>query len=228
MQPYLFPYIGYWQLISTVDAFVIYDNVKYTKQGWINRNRILVGRKDYLFTVPLKKDSDSLDVCQRRLAESFAQDSASLVSRIESAYGNASNFQDTIELVSRCFRFDDPNLFNFIYYSVTQVCEYLGISTPIVKSSTISTGNGLKKEHRVMAICKALGATEYINPIGGMELYNREEFKLEGLNLVFLKSKDISYKQFDNEFVPWLSIIDVMMFNPKDRISEMLNEFDLV
>ena len=82
MQPYFFPYIGYFQLIKSVDEFVIYDNIQYTKKGWINRNRILVNGTDYLISLPLKKDSDYLNVVDRQLAESWEKDRTKLLTLI--------------------------------------------------------------------------------------------------------------------------------------------------
>ncbi len=78
MQPYFFPYIGYFQLINTVDEFVVYDNIEFTKKGWINRNRILVNGKDEYITLPIKKDSDFLHVKDRFLAETWSKDSAKM------------------------------------------------------------------------------------------------------------------------------------------------------
>lgn len=228
MQPYFLPYIGYWQLINAVDAFVIYDNIKYTKKGWINRNRILVEGKDYLFTLPIKKDSDYLNVDQRQLSDTFAQDSLKLIRKIESAYEKAPYFQQVMRVVKSCLHYGDRNLFSFIGNSVAQVCEYLGIHTPIVKSSLVRIDDGLKKEYKVEAICNALGATDYVNPIGGIELYDKEDFHLKGLNLMFLKTGDVKYKQFTEQFVPSLSIIDVMMFNSIEAIHDMLNQYELI
>jgi hypothetical protein len=113
--------------------------------------------------------------------------------------------------------------------AIKLVSSELGITTTFKKSSEhFSNSLVLKGSDRLIEICKATNSKTYINPIGGIELYDKEEFETEGLNLFFLKSKPIEYKQFNNEFVPGLSIIDVMMFNSKAEIREMLNQYELV
>jgi len=228
MQPYLFPYIGYFQLINVVDKFVVYDDIKYTKKGWINRNRILVNGKDQLFTLPLKKDSDFLDVCQRKLADNFGVERRKILNRIDAAYRKAPYFEEVFSIISDCMLYDEKNLFNFIYYSIKKVTDYLGIETKLVISSEIGMKERLKGEARVISICKKLGANHYINAIGGVELYNKDNFLKENIKLNFIKSDIIEYKQFDNAFIPSLSIIDVMMFNSREEIAKMLNSYTLI
>lgn len=120
------------------------------------------------------------------------------------------------------------NLFDFIRNSLVEVKDYLGIDTPLITSSTLPVDRALKGKHKVLEICAQLGADEYINPIGGVELYNKVEFNQNGVELKFLKANDnITYKQFDNEFVPWLSILDVMMFNTVEQIQKFLKQYIL-
>jgi hypothetical protein len=222
MQPYFFPYIGYFQLINAVDEFVVYDNIEFTKKGWINRNRILVNGQDAYITLPLKKDSDYLDVRERFLADTWLHERKSILNRIAGAYQKAPNFKNVYPLIERCVLFDESNLFQFILNSLNLVNEYLHIRTPLVVSSTIPIDHGLKAGEKVMALCRARNADEYVNPIGGVKLYQKEDFHREGIDLHFIKSKDIIYRQFDNDFIPWLSIIDVMMFNPREEIQQQL------
>jgi hypothetical protein len=223
MQPYFFPYIGYFQLINLVDKFIVYDNIEFTKKGWINRNRILVNGRDAYITLPLKKDSDYLDVGDRSLADIWSSERRKLLNRITSAYRKAPNFELVYPLIEACLLTGDKNLFRFILNSLSSINEYLEIMTPVIMSSTISINPDLKAEKKVLALCKALNATEYINPIGGVKLYRKDDFRNEGISLYFMKSADLKYKQFDHAFVPWLSIIDVMMFNSKDEIQEYLS-----
>jgi hypothetical protein len=220
MQPYFFPYIGYFQLIALVDMFIIYDNIKYTKKGWINRNRILRNGADLVFTVPLRKDSDSLDVRDRTLAVDF--DRRKLVNQMREAYRRAPYFQQAFPVVEKSVMSPLENLFEYIRGSVLEVCRYFGIDTRIVPSSSLVISPGLKAENRVLALCNAAGASVYVNAIGGEELYSREEFDARGVELKFLKSRAITYPQFGDPFVPSLSIIDVMMFNSVTRIREFL------
>ena len=226
MQPYFLPYIGYFQLLNAVDKYVIYDNIQYTKKGWINRNRILKNGKDLMITIPLEKDSDYLDVKERSLSVGF--DKKKLLNQIRESYRKAPYFEQTIPLIERIVNFDDNNLFHYIDNSVREICRYLGINTEIIISSSLGIDHSLKGQDKVIAICKELKATDYYNAIGGQELYSPEEFKKENINLHFISSSPIEYKQFANEFVPWLSILDVMMFNSLEDIHRILDNYELI
>lgn len=227
MQPYFLPYIGYFQLIGAVDEFLIYDNIKYTKKGWINRNRFLLNGKDAFFTLPLLKASDDLDVVERDLAEAFNR--GKLLNQLRGAYAKAPQFSSVFPLLERIVGYPDDNLFRYIHHSVTEICVYIGIETPILISSTVDIDHSLKAQDKVLALCKARGAGTYINPIGGMELYGRDAFSAEGIDLKFHKASPFVYTQFGNEFAPWLSIVDVLMFNPLDRVRDaVFNRYELV
>ena len=227
MQPYFFPYIGYFQLMNAVDEFIIYDNIKYTKKGWINRNRILVNGHDSIISLPLKKDSDFLDLKDRSLAVSWTKDKGKLLNQISEAYRKSPFFAEAFPIVEQCLNYKETNLFKFLHNSLFLVKTYLGIQTPITASSMIPVNHGLKAEYRVLAICKARNATQYVNPIGGTELYSKTFFAEAGVPIFFLRSKELPYKQFLHDFVPWLSIIDVMMFLPKYELPNILNSYSL-
>jgi len=213
MQPYFCPYIGYFQLINSVDKFVICDDLQYTKRGWFNRNRILVNGIEKTFTIPLKKDSDFLNSNQRYLAQNSIQERMKILRQIKSSYKKAPFFAENYYIIGRIFTKNLENLFDFIYFSVLELCKNLDIKTEIITSSSINIDQNLKAQARVLDICKFLNADVYINSIGGKELYSQEMFNKEGIELKFIKSKDIKYHQFNLEFVPWLSIIDVLLFN---------------
>ena len=225
MQPYFLPYIGYFQLMNAVDEFVVYDNIEYTKKGWINRNRILVGGKDVYITLPLKKDSDFLDVRDRVLAESWPIEKNKILNRVSAAYRKAAYFNSVFPVFEECILFEERNLFTFILNSLHQVMAYLKIKTPVIISSSILIDHELKAEKKVMAICKARKADSYINPIGGIQLYRQDRFKEQGLDLHFLKTSEFHYRQFEDDFVPFLSILDVMMFNSQEEIRAYLDSF---
>jgi hypothetical protein len=216
MQPYFLPYIGYFQLIAAVDQFVVYDNIKYTKKGWINRNRFLQSGKDATFSLSLKKDSDLLDVCKRELAADF--DRERLLNQLRGAYGRAPHFEQTFPLIEQVVRYPEPNLFLFLHNGIAQVCAHLGITTKIIVSSEVDIDHNLRAQDKVLALCQALDATAYVNAIGGVELYSKKKFQEKGIELKFIQSFPFDYVQFGEAFVPWLSIIDVMMFNPMDAI----------
>jgi hypothetical protein len=229
MQPYFFPYIGYFQLINAVDEFVLYDNIEFTKKGWINRNRILVNGKDSFITIPLKSDSDYLDINRRRLVATWPKERESILNRITEYYRKSPYFDSAYPVISRCLLHEENNLFRFILNSLALLNEYLGIMTPFLISSTLPIDRDLKADKKVIAICRARQAGVYINPIGGTELYKKDIFRKEGIKLFFLQSHDVQYDQFGNEFVPRLSIIDVMMFNSPGRIREYLSrDYSLV
>jgi len=227
MQPYFFPYIGYFQLIAAVDQFVVYDNIKYTKKGWINRNRFLQNGKDAIFSLPLKKDSDSLDVCERELAANF--DREHLLNQLKCAYRRAPYFDQTFPLVERIVRCEERNLFRYLHHSIVQTCKHLGLTTDINISSEVTIDHGLHAQDKVLALCEALGATSYVNAIGGVELYSKEVFGAKGIELKFIRSSPFEYVQYDEAFVPWLSIIDVMMFNRLDIVqAKVASGYELI
>jgi hypothetical protein len=226
MQPYFLPYIGYFQLIAAVDVFIVYDNIKYTKKGWINRNRMLQNGADVMFSLPLKSDSDYLDIRERQLSADFNR--GKLLNQLKGAYQRAPYFSQTFPLVEQIVLYDDVNLFRFLHHSIVRLCEHFEIKTEIKISSDIPIDHDLTGQDKVLSLCKAAGAKTYINAIGGMELYSKETFLQQGIELKFIKSNPFEYQQFGYAFVPWLSIIDVLMFNPIDTIKNKLSEFDLV
>ena len=227
MQPYFLPYIGYFQLMAAVDAFVLYDNIKYTKKGWINRNRMLQNGKDVLFSLPLKNGSDYLDVCQRELSVDFNRDK--LLNQFQNAYKRAPHFDQVFPLIEEVVRYDDANLFQYLRHSIVKTCKHLGITTEVRNSSDIAIDHALKNQDKVLALCKAVKADTYVNAIGGIELYSRDIFLGNQIDLKFIKSKPLEYPQFDDPFVPWLSVIDVMMFNPIDAIQSLVkSNYELI
>jgi hypothetical protein len=228
MQPYIFPYIGYFQLISLVDQFVVHDDVQWIKGGWINRNRILVGGAPQYITFPVQKDSTLLKINEREFALDSEKQKKKIIRQIEGAYRNAPYFDSVFQLVCDCLNFREQNASAFIVNAMRASCTYLGIDTPIVLSSNLEKNNDLRAQARVLEICRVVGASHYINPIGGIDLYDKRQFAANGLRLSFLSARSVPYPQAGPpEFVPFLSIIDVMMFNSPQNISGLLKEFDL-
>lgn len=223
MQPYFLPYIGYWQLINLADTFVLYDNIEFTRKGWVHRNNILLNGKKKLFTLPIKKDSDYLDIVERFLADNSKRNIERMIKQIEYSYKKAPYFDDVFPMINDIFFNQERNLFNYILYSIQKIIDYLCIDTKIVISSSIDIDHSLKSQDKVLEICRELSATSYINPIGGLKLYNYDDFKKENIKLQFLEPNLSSYSQFDNKFIPSLSIVDLLMFNTKEHITTMLN-----
>jgi len=211
MQPYLLPYIGYFQLIDQVDRFVIYDDIQFTKKGWIQRNRFLRNGEPVLFSLPLRKASDYLYVRDREISEAY--NAPKMIAQIANSYRRAPQFDQVMPLIEEIFGHTDTNLFGFVKHSVDRVCAFLGLKTQIIVSSSLGDTTAFKGQDRVLAICKALKATEYVNPIGGLNLYQASAFDAKGIALQFMRRTDLSYAQFSHPFVPDLSILDMVMFN---------------
>lgn len=230
MQPYLFPYIGYFQLINAVDRFVIHDDVQFIKSGWINRNKILVNNHEFLFTFSLKKNSSYLNINERYFSDNFDLEKNKLFRTLKSSYGKSKNFKEVFSIIQEILNVNnaDQDISKIITRSLQVICDYLDIRTPIITSSEMIKNNNLTGEKRVIEINKQLNSTHYINPIGGIELYSEENFQKHNVQLSFLKSKPIKYTQNGAEFIPWLSIIDVLMFNSKEEIVGLLYDYDFV
>lgn len=227
MQPYFLPYIGYFQLISAADLFVVYDNIKYTKKGWINRNRMLVNGRDVIFSLPIRKDADMLNVADRELSADFNRNK--LLNQFRGSYARAPYFAQTWPLLEHIVGCKEHNLFEYIFYSIVKTCRHIGIRTEIRTSSSIGIDHNLKGQDKILALCQIVGADIYINPIGGKTLYERGAFRAKGIELKFIRSEPWEYTQFGAVFVPWLSIADVLMFNSLDTVRKYVDtHFELV
>lgn len=226
MQPYFLPYVGYWQLLAAVDCFVVYDNIQYTKKGWINRNRFLLNGASALFTVPLRKGSHLLHVADRSIADDF--DPATLLDALAAAYRKAPFFSAVFPIVESVVAAAPRNLFEYLHHGLAVVADALEIRTPIVVSSTVPIDHRLSAERKVLALCESLGATRYINSIGGQALYSASAFAERGVELRFIQSRPLTYVQYGHPFVPGLSIVDVMMFNARETVRGMLGAYDLI
>ena len=224
MQPYLFPYIGYWQLIDAVDIFVIYDDVNFIKQGYINRNNILQKQKAHLFTLELIGASPNKKINDIKIGGN----SNKLLRTIKQNYSKAPFYKDVFPVLEEILNNKEKELSKFLGFSLVKIAKYLNIDTKFLYSSDIKNDKTFKAQDRLIEMSKILNATGYINSIGGIELYDKEVFSQNDINLSFLKTHEISYKQFNNEFVSNLSIVDVLMFNSKDNIKNMLTQFELI
>jgi hypothetical protein len=224
MQPYLFPYIGYWQLVDAVDIFVIYDDVNFIKRGYINRNNILENKTYQLITLELIGASQN-----KRINEiSIGNNTNKLLKTLKQNYLKAPFYKDVFPLLEEILNNNQKELSRFLGFSLVKISKYLNLDTKFLYSSDIKNDKTFKAQDRLIEMSKILNATGYINSIGGIELYDKEIFSQNDINLSFLKSSEISYKQFNNEFIPNLSIIDVLMFNSKDNVKNMLNQFQLI
>lgn len=226
MQPYFCPYIGYFQLIKLVEKFVIYDDVNYINKGWINRNNILVNGNKFLFQLPLIEASQNkkINTIEIVIDEKWKN---KFLKTLDHSYKNAPYFIDVINLIEDMFDTNYKLISEINYLSIVKICEYLDIKTEILSTSSIFDNHDLKGQYRILNICKKLNSDHYINPIGGVDIYDPVIFEENGIKINFITHKDIIYKQFNNLFVPNLSIIDVMMFNKKEEINILLDQFNL-
>ena len=226
MQPYFLPYIGYWQLMGSVDQYVFYDDVSYIKNGWVNRNRILVNGQPHFLTIPVHLASSYKNINETELMVN--SQFGKLIKTVQMAYSKSPNFDAVFPIVDAILSNPDRNLGKFLEKSIRIVAEYLDIRPKFIVSSEFEKDASLHGEDRVLQICNTLGASEYINAIGGMELYNFDRFRERGVSLSFLRTGEISYKQGRGPFVPNLSILDVMMHNSKEDIRKFLSSYTLV
>lgn len=227
MQPYFFPYIGYFQLLNTVDKFVVYDDVNFIKQGWINRNRIIINGTPQFLTVPLKKASPNKLILETLILEN-SKWQRKLLRTIEMSYKKAPNFEIGYSIVEKVIQLERKNISELAYYSILKVKEYLEIPTPMESSSSIYSNKHLKGQERVLDICHQEKADWYINPIGGQDLYDRELFQKNKIKLSFIQTEKVNYQQFDGDFIPYLSIIDMIMFLSKSEIQDHLQYYKLI
>ena len=222
MQPYFFPYIGYWQLMNAVDTYIIYDDVNYIKGGWINRNRVLINGKPKYINLILEGASPNMLIRDVRVRnDSITQ--RKLLNTLKMNYAKAPYFHEAYPLIESIILFETKSAVEYLEHQIRCIANYLKIDADIILSSRIEKDDLLKGEAKVISICKSMHADTYINAIGGRGLYSFDTFHKNGIELNFLETTDIIYKQYSNEFVPNLSIIDVMMFNSVDKIRKLLH-----
>lgn len=226
-QPYLFPYLGYWQLIHAADRFLIADDYDFIHRGWVNRNRILVNGQVQYFRVEVHRGGASRHFCDKRLALTPERLSDKLRT-LEMAYHKAPFFAAGYGLAEEVLRWPEDNLALFLEHGIRAVCAYLGIETSIGRSSDLPGNSLLRREERIYDFCARLGADTYINAPGGQKLYSFEEFRQRGIRLRFLQSKLPSYPQFGGPFVERLSILDAIMFNSPEALHAMLDEYSFI
>ncbi len=227
MQPYFLPYIGYFQLMASVDKFIVYDDVNYINRGWINRNRLLLNGAAHTFTIPLIAASQNKLICEIELVgQNSWRDK--LMRTIRQSYKQAPCYTSVSELLESLINYPAMRLDEFLLNSLNEIVRYLSLDVEIVSTSRFYNNAQLKGQERILNICQHEHADIYINPIGGIELYDRASFLEQDIQLYFLRSRPISYSQGKTEHIPWLSILDVLMFNELTAVRQLLTETDLV
>ena len=224
MQPYFLPYIGYFQLIKAIDKYVIADDMNYIKQGWINRNYMLLNGQSFMFHLAVINASINKWINEIYVAD----DQSRLLKTIEVNYRKAPYFKDVFPMIEGIIRYEDKNLGRYVGNSIIKIAEYLRINTKFLYNSDHECNRSLKFQDRLISDCLLYGTKIYINAIGGMKLYDKEAFNKAGIEMFFLKSKPIEYKQYNHVFVPGLSILDALMFNSVKQMGELLNQYELI
>jgi hypothetical protein len=227
MQPYLFPYLGYFQLIAAADVFVLGDDLQYVRSGWVNRNRILHNDEARLITFPLKKDRFQLQINQRQLCDHFSDEAERLIRLIAESYQQAPYFAQVMPLVERLIHFPQQNISLYAEHAIREMCAYLHIVTPIMRSSDLILGSPADKQERIIRIAHTFEATTFITPEGGSVVYDRDHFARNRLLVRFFRMNPVEYRQFRQPFVANLSIIDVLMFNCVEQVQQMLTQYRL-
>lgn len=229
MQPYIFPYIGYFQMVESVDTFVFYDDVNFIKKGWINKNRFLLNGADYTFTVPCIKISQNKTIAETEVAAD-SPELSKLIKQIEQSYRKAPYFDLVFPIVEKVLAQPDGSIADLAIRSIEAVCQYLNLERKLVKSSLVSPqSKGMEKADRLIHITRQQGFDTYVNAPGGRAIYTPDYFAQHGVNLYFIQPvSTLEYPQFNSKnFVPWLSIIDVIMNCSAQETRSLLTQYNL-
>jgi hypothetical protein len=220
--------LGYFQLVQAVDHFVFYDDVMFIKKGWINRNRILMQGNEFLFTIPLEKQSQNKTI--RESTVSWGKEFPSkFMNQLDSAYKKALNYAEIRDLVEQVLNRKFESLADLASESVQATWAYLGLEKKFYQSSQLSVFEDFGRAERLIEITKSLGESSYINAVNGQELYEKGFFKEKGIDLHFLKPNLNPYAQGNTkEFVNGLSMIDVLMWNNKEEVVQWLGDSQLI
>lgn len=227
MQPYFFPYIGYWQLMQAADCFVIYDDVNYIHRGWINRNRLLINREPALMTLPLRQASQNKKICDIEIAPSSGW-LKKLLRMLEVTYKRAPHFDEVLPVVERVLAYESNNLADYLAHQLQTLAGFMGMSTRFVVTSRHYGNHHLAAQERIIDICRRERTDIYINVQGGKELYDATSFSAAGIDLRFIAMRSLTYPQRSEGFVPYLSIVDVLMEVGPAQIKPHLDAFDYV
>lgn len=222
MQPYFFPYIGYFYLINSVDLFVSFDDVNFIKKGWINRNRILLNNSDHKICLSIQKMSQNKKINESFISEP-QEEKKILLRLIIEAYKKAPYFDENIEKIKALILLKEDNIAVYNTQNLQSLSEYLDIKTKFIYSSQVPQDINAIREYKILNILQNFGATTYINASGGVDLYDRSFFSKYNIDLKFVSTCPAIYKQGKNKFIENLSIIDVLMYAGKSKLIEFLN-----
>ena len=206
---------------------ILADEYEYSKGGWINRNRLIINKKVEYISIPLVSAPDHLRIYERQISNTF--EPRKILDKCANSYVRGSNFERGNELMEKIFLENNRNLFSFLLHSIHEISKYLEIKTEIVSLSEISNDKSLKRQDRVLDICKTLNASNYLNPEGGRELYTAEVFERIGVQLEFLEHIPMPYEQLIPGFIPRLSVVDLIcMIKNNEALKLHLNSCQIV
>ena len=229
MQPYFLPFIGYFSLINEVDEFILFDTPQFIRHGWIERNRILKQNGEPLYIkVPLKKHTRET-VIKDLVINNSENWKDKILAQLVPYKKKAPYYWKVVELLKRSWDIETDSIVELNYRTLKTICQYLEIKTPIKiwSEMNIKIDEVNSPDEWALNICKALGANSYLNPIGGLDFFDKTKYENDDIEINFIEMISVKYNQFSNEFAPFLSILDVMMFNDVDEIKSMLNYFKL-
>jgi len=227
MQPYFFPYIGYWQLIHAVDRFVVYDDVNFINRGWINRNRILINGKPSYITVPLKQASQNKKIRDIGIVQETTWQNK-LVRTIDNTYRKAPFYHDVFPVIESLINYDSQGLSDYLVHQLSTLSHFMGIDTEFIVTSCCYGNEALSGQERIIDICQREEADIYVNPQNGLSLYDDQFFSDKNIGLRFIVMQPVPYQQKADTFIPYLSIIDTLMQVGPSQIKDHLESFDLL
>ncbi len=225
MQPYLFPYVGYFQLIKQVDQFVFFDNAQYIRRGYCNSNSILVNCDKFKFTLPVQKAPQKTPINHIQIhSETYTKWKDNFLTTIKHAYSQAPYYKTVIDLIEETFNQNSDLLSDISIKGIQSISKYLGTDTSFSKSSSIDYNQQQPAQFKIIEICQKNKADKYINMINGADLYDQEVFEKNGLELAFLNPTITEYNQPCDAFLGHLSIIDLLMRLSPDEINSHLEK----
>jgi hypothetical protein len=216
MQPYFIPYIGYFQLIDSVDHFVIADNYQFTKQSWLNRNRLLFDGSPTYYSIALKKSSDFVNISEKLISDDFDPDH--LIRKFSNSYAKRPYYHQANKILLKVFSHNATSLLELNTLAIHYICDYLEIQTEIHLISQLNVDVNANRNEKIYSTCALLGAKEYVNAPGGRDIYTRDTFEARNLILKFLRPNLVEYDQGCSNFIDQLSIIDLIANLDKGEI----------
>ena len=215
MQPYFFPYMGYWQLLKAVDVFIVYDDVNYISRGYINRNYITINNRLQRITLNIQKASINKHINQLRISDNKSD----IFKTITHTYKNYPQYQNVIDMLRDIIYYKENNLAEYLTYQIFKISEYLNAGVSIVRSSDLQNDKSLAGQNKIIDICKYQNCTEYINVPGGIKLYDKSVFHKNSIRLTFIKP---------DTNIPYVSIIDLLMKYDRSYLWDLIQQYTLI